>query len=356
MDRTATPLIRRSPERHKKRRTCLKTLVVCGLALAGLVWVFHDVGVRPLVAAMAVANWRDVVLAIMLDVLTYVLQGLRWRLLLAPVGRLSILKAAQGIYAGLFINEVVPLRPGELIRAFLAGTWLSTSFNSILPSIAVERFLDGVWLTVGISVAAMFVPLPRALVGAGDALGIIMLLATVAFLWIVFSQQSTRRPEECKSRSLLVQKILSFISQFSDGIRQIGISNRLYWAIALSCGMLMCQILALWFLMHACRIALPLSVAGVAFLIVRVGTMIPNAPANVGSFQLFTFLALRSFGVEKTVAAGFSIVYFAVLTVPLWTLGLLSVVGSGVRLSKIPRINQLPNSSRMRLEPSTLVK
>jgi uncharacterized protein (TIRG00374 family) len=305
---------------------------------------------------MTIANWRDVVLAIMLDVLTYVLQGLRWRLLLAPVGRLSILKAAQGIYAALFINEVVPLRPGELIRAFLAGGWLSTSFNSILPSIAVERLLDGVWVTVGISVAAMFVRLPRSLVVAGDVLGIIMLLATAAFLWIVFSQRSTRQPEEHKSRSLLVHKIRGLISHFSDGIRQIGFSNRLYLAIALSCGMLVCQILALWFLMHACRIALPLSVAGVAFLIVRVGTMIPNAPANVGSFQFFTFLALRSFGVEKTVAAGFSIVYFAALTLPLWTLGLLSLVGSGVHLSRIPRIHQLPNGSRMGLEPSALAK
>jgi hypothetical protein len=81
-------------------------------------------------------------------------------------------------------------------------------------------------------------------------------------------------------------------------VREIGFSNRLYSAIALS-GMLVSQILALWFLMHACRIVLPLSAAEVAFLIVRFGTMIPNAPANVGSLQFLTFLALGSFGVEK---------------------------------------------------------
>jgi glycosyltransferase 2 family protein len=323
-------------------------VVVCVLALAGLVCVFKDIRVRPLLAAMAIANWRYVVLAILLDVLTYVLQGLRWRLLLAPVGQVSILKAAQGIYAGLFINELVPLRPGELVRAFLAGGWLSTSFNSILPSIAVERLLDGVWVTIGVGVAAMFVPLPRSLVGAGEALAIIILLATVAFLWIVFRYQTTRRPEEPEPRSLLVSKIFSFISHFSEGVREIGFSSRLYSAIALSCGMLASQILALWFLMHACRIALPLFAAGAAFLIVRVGTMIPNAPANLGSFQFFTFLALRSFGVEKTVAAGFSIVYFAALTLPLWILGLLSLTGSGVSLSKIPTIHRLRNNRVLR--------
>ena len=360
MDRTAAPLIPGIPERLEEYRIHPKVVAVYVLALAGLVWVFHDIRVHPLLATMAITSWRYVVLAILLDVLTYVLQGLRWSLLLAPVGRLSILKAAQGIYAGLFINELVPLRPGELFRAFLAERWLSTSFNSILPSIAVERLLDGVWVTVGISVAAMFFPLPRALVGAGAALGIIILLATVAFLRIVFRHQSPRQPEEHEPRSLLLSKVLSFISQFSDGVREIGFSNRLYSAIALSCGMLVCQILALWFLMHACRIGLPLFAAGVTFLIVRVGTMIPNAPANVGSFQFFTFLALSSFGAEKTVAAAFSIVYFAALTLPLWTLGLLSLSGSGVSLSRIPMIHQPRNGrvmgNRVRLKPSTSPK
>jgi len=332
---------------QEKRRIRPKTVVVSFLALAGLVWVFKDIRVRPLLAAMAIANWRYLALAILLDVLTYVLQGLRWSLLLAPVGQVSILKAAQGIYAGLFINELVPLRPGELVRAFLAGGWLSTSFNSILPSIAVERLLDGVCVTVGMSVAAMFVPLPRYFVGAGEVLGIIILLATVALLWVVFRQPFMPQPEKHESRSL-ASKVLSFISHFSEGVRKIGFTSRLYSAIALSCGMLASQILALWFLMHACRIALPLFAAGVAFLMVRVGTMIPNAPANVGSFQFFTFLALRWFGVEKTVAAGFSIVYFAALTLPLWTLGLLSLIGSGVSLSRISTIYQLRNNRALR--------
>ena len=332
---------------QEKCRIRPRAVVACVLALAGLVWVFKDIRARPLFAAMAIANWRYVALAILLDILTYVLQGLRWSVLLAPVGQLSILKATQGIYAGLFINELVPLRPGELVRAFLVGDWLSTSFGSILPSIAVERLLDGVWVTVGMSVAAMFVPLPRSLVGAGEVLGIIILLATVAFLWVVFRHQFMRHPEEHESRSP-AGKILSFISRFSEGVRKIGFSSRLYSGVALSCGMLASQILVLWFLMHACRIALPLFAAGVAFLIVRVGTMIPNAPANVGSFQFFTFLALRWFGVEKTAAAGFSIVYFAALTLPLWTLGLLSLTGSGVSLSGIPTIHQLRNNRVLR--------
>jgi uncharacterized membrane protein YbhN (UPF0104 family) len=106
--------------------------------------------------------------------------------------------------------------------------------------------------------------------------------------------------------------------------------------------MLGCQILALWFIMLACQIRLPLWTSAVALLILRLGTTMPNAPANVGSFQFFSVLALRLFGVEKTVAVGFSIVYFISLTIPLWILGLLAIAGTGLSLSTM----------RWRLPPS----
>jgi hypothetical protein len=70
-------------------------------------------------------------------------------------------------------------------------------------------------------------------------------------------------------------------------------------------------------------------------LVVRLGTAIPNAPANVGSVQFFTVLALRLFGEDKTIAAGFSMVYFLALTAPLWILGLLDISRTGISLSTI---------------------
>ena len=55
----------------------------------------------------------------------------------------------------------------------------------------------------------------------------------------------------------------------------------------------------------------------------------------MGSSQLFTILALSLFGVEKTVAAGFSIVYFLTLTAPLWVIGLFAISAAGMNLSTL---------------------
>jgi uncharacterized membrane protein YbhN (UPF0104 family) len=62
---------------------------------------------------------------------------------------------------------------------------------------------------------------------------------------------------------------------------------------------LMAQALAMWLVMKS--YGLPLSIwAGTAvLLIVHAGTAIPNAPANVGSYQFFCVLGLRLFGVAK---------------------------------------------------------
>jgi glycosyltransferase 2 family protein len=316
-------------------RSRVKSALVYVFAVACLLWVFHNVHPRQLLASMFIANWGLVALAIVADILTYVLQGLRWKLLLAPVGRLSSLRATQGIYAGLFTNEWVPLRVGELVRAFLVSRWLSSRFTAVLPSMAVERILDAFWVAIGITLAGFFVPLPKDLVEVGYAIGGIVLLAASLFLWMVFrKKKETACTGQDFSRGVL-RWFLRFGFQFARGLRDIGISYRLYLSALLSAGMLASQTLALWFMMLACRIDLPLRAAAIVLLIVRLGTAIPNAPANIGSFQLFTVLALGLFGEDKTVAAGFSMVYFLALTVPLWALGLLAISRTGISLSTL---------------------
>lgn len=309
--------------------------VVYAFAVACLVWVFHNVHPRQVLATMFISNWGFVGFAIIADILTYVLQALRWKLLLAPVGRLSTLRATQGIYAGLFTNELVPLRFGEIVRAYLVSRWLSLPFTAVLPSMVIERFLDALWLVAGIALAAFFVPLPRDLVKVGDVLGGIVLLGAVLFLWIVFRKKREVGGTVHDSTSRVRRWITVFGLQLTSGLCDIGISRRLYEAALLSGSMLVFQALALWFMMLACRIDLSLGAATIVLLVVRLGTAIPNAPANVGSFQFFTVLALRLFGEDKTVAAGFSMVYFLALTVPLWTLGLLAISRTGMSLSTI---------------------
>lgn len=308
------------------------------IALACLVWVFHDVHVGEVLKTMTGINWWWIPLAVAFDVLSYYSQGVRWQYVLHPLGKISSLKTTQAIYAGLFTNEILPLRIGELVRMYLVSRWLSVRFVSIIPSLVVERFFDGIWLALFVGLAALFVPLPRSLLDAEEILGAIVIVATGVIVYLTFrkekaivEQEKTPPPKRLKP----VRLFASFIERLAMGIRDIGLSRYFYLSLATSSLILVFQIIAYWLVMWAYGIHLSLWAGAVVLLIVHFGTAVPNAPSNVGTYQFFTVVGLSLFGVEKTIATGFSVVVFIILTVPLWVIGLFAIGRTGMSLSTV---------------------
>ncbi len=62
----------------------------------------------------------------------------------------------QAIYIGLFANEVLPLRSGEVIRCYLLARWNELHVSVVLSSALIERLLDGAWLALGFWVITYF--------------------------------------------------------------------------------------------------------------------------------------------------------------------------------------------------------
>jgi uncharacterized membrane protein YbhN (UPF0104 family) len=303
------------------------------IAAVCLVWVFHDVQIEPMLHGARELRWTWVAMAIVADVLSYATQGLRWKLLLASVGNVRWLDATQAIYAGLFASEVLPLRPGEVLRAFVISRRLQTDASAVFPSIMVERLFDGVWLAIGVGIAAALMPLPESLLRAGDVLGVLIVLATILFLYEILRVRDGHAAAMAAGTPGQVGRVERFRQRFQD----IGRKRETYLAFALSFVFFAAQILAFWLVMVAYDLDVSVWVGAAALVIVHLGTAIPNAPANVGTYQFFCVVALTLFGVDKTLATGFSVIAFIILTVPLWLLGSLALGRSGATLASIRR-------------------
>lgn len=302
------------------------------LAGAGLIWVLHDFQLGHLRALVANLDWRWIALAIAFDVMSYVCQGARWRLLMKPLGEVSTLRATQAIYAGLFTNEILPMRLGELVRAYLVSRWTAAKFVAVIPSMVVERLFDALWLAVGIGLTAMFVPLPRDLLRAADALGASVVIAAAVLCYFVL-----RPPKAQRFSTGPLRFVSPLLERLSSGLQGMARTREIYLSLAGSLLLMMFQAMAFWLMMLGCGLHLSLWIGVAVFLIVHVGTAIPNAPANVGSYQFFTVVGLMFFGVDKTAATGFSLVIFVLLTLPLLVLGFVAMSASGTSLMKIRR-------------------
>ena len=300
-------------------------------AVAALFWVFHDVELKAMTTLLHGLGTAWLIPAVASDVLSYVCQGERWRLLLRPTGNIPLRKAVQAIYAGLFTNEVAPLRFGEVVRAYLAAKTMHRPVSQVIPSMALERLMDSFWVAAGTGALVMFVPLPPDFAKGAVAFGVSIAVAVVLFVVFVLRPPAfVKRWSECRT-----SKIRSFIGGVLAGICRIKINREFAAPVFFSLGLLLFQAAAFWFVMVACRLPLGYAAAAAVFLIVRLGTALPNAPANVGAFQFFTVVGLQLFGIDKGTAAAFSVVVFLVLTLPLWILGLLAISNTGLSIAEI---------------------
>jgi glycosyltransferase 2 family protein len=305
------------------------------LAIVGLVWVFHDFKPARLAGDIANVHWWWLVPAVACDIFTYFIQGERWARLLRPIGKLSSRATTEAIYAGLFVNEIMPLRLGELLRMYLVAARLRVSVLRVLPSVAFERLLDTLCLAAAIGPVALFVPLSHRIAVVADSLGVVAIAATVlaiAILTISPVWISRQRKNGDQPRPLF-----SFLSKLVVGMQEISRARQLGPAILLSFLFLFFQGLSFWFAMIAFGIKLALLQAIVVALVVRLGTAIPNAPANIGSYQLFCVLGLRLFDVEKAQAASFSVFVFAALTLPMVLIGAWVIFKGGLSLGSLRR-------------------
>jgi len=116
-----------------KRAGWWKEAAAWVVAAACLAWVLRGIDLRRLWVEVLRLRWGWVALAVASQVLSYVAQGWRWQLLLKPVGTISVPRASQAIYAGLFTNEVLPLRVGEMVRAWLVGRWTGVELLRCCP-------------------------------------------------------------------------------------------------------------------------------------------------------------------------------------------------------------------------------
>src|SRR5947209_7839721 len=152
--------------RRSRRKIPSWLMPALGYALSGasLIWVFHGFNLQQTLADFGTLDWRYVSIAVIFDLCVYLSHAWRWNILLRPVAQPSFWRSVQAIYIGLYANEILPLRTGEVIRCYLLAHWNVLPISLALSSAAIERILDGIWLVVAMLITTQFVPLPRYLV------------------------------------------------------------------------------------------------------------------------------------------------------------------------------------------------
>ncbi len=318
----------RSPGARRRVPSWLLPALGYAVSIACLVWVYYGFDWREQLPKLLATDWRLIALAVLTDVCVYVIQGWRWSLVLRPIGRVSVLRSVQAVYIGLFANEVLPLRSGEVIRCYLQARWHRIPFSITISSAVIERFLDGAWLVLGFYMIARYIELPGYLEAGARVLTGILAVIAVFLVLAVMHKKHVKAAVRKRGWAEVLHHIV-------DGAHDMGRSPSFAVAVVVSLLYLALQVVPIWALARGYGLDLPAAAAAVVLVILRLGSIPPQAPSNVGAFQFFTVVGVELFGVARPEATGFATLLFAVVTVPLWLGGFIALLATRMRLTDI---------------------
>jgi hypothetical protein len=172
--------------------------------------------------------------------------------------------------------------------------------------------------------------MPAMLHKGGYILGVLILLAGMILAYAMYA----------KKQSLGLIFGLSWPRWFDtliEDLHLIGHSRYLYFSFLVSGCYLLAQILPIYALVQANRLAVPWTASFMLMVLLRLSSIVPQAPGNLGSFQLVTARTLIIFGLASAHAKRFSIILWAVVTIPLIIIGFVAVAMEGINLTHLRR-------------------
>ena len=241
---------------------------------------------------------------------------------------------------GYFFNSVLPLRVGEIARAYVIARTTTLPMPRALSSVVVERLLDLASVVLLFAWFAQRIPMREAFTRAATA-GSVIVIVGVALGALVVVQGAAvdrlLRPRlERRFGAERTESILGKLTQLREGIATIGSPRRLATSLVLTVLVWVGTILVAYVCLRAFLPGATYDEAGLTLVIATLGGALPSAPGGLGIVQSFATSALVvPFSVPESTALAFVLVWSLSQWLLLIVFGFISVGRLGLSIAEI---------------------
>ncbi len=284
---------------HPATKVVLGLLV--GVGLLFLMTKFVNVPATIIVLKTNLATPRGILLALLSGVAflaAFSIRGVRWKLFLNPVGKISTGKAIQLFLVGIFLNFLLPVRGGEVAKSLMLKRIAGIPVSQSLPTVAMDKALD--------LLPALFIIVLVPLLGVkmSDTLWLVLgmvsglLICLIAFVLLAAWKRALAIALLQKSTTLLPKRIGNKIEGFATGFvdsllagasqPRIFLPAILLTLVAVTCDGLFAM-LAFW------TIGWPISFGTAIFgyTVYNMFYILPTPPGQVGSNEITGLLVFH---------------------------------------------------------------
>jgi len=261
------------------------------------------------------------------------LRAVRWRHLTDPIQPIAHGPLFRATAVGFMANNVIPLRVGEVIRAWYLAREIGANGAALFGTVILERVIDS---AVFLGLLGMIVGVYGLRLGAeGAAYGVpllVLLSAPMAFVMTLrFWPGSAIRLAGGVVRPLsepLAVRVEAAVRSFADGLGAISRGGHLFWIALHSVTIwLVTAMVPFWVAIVALDIDLgslgrTLAASYVLLTAVGIAVAVPSAPGFFGPYHLACRAALTRFGVPEAQALALGTLVHAIFWLSVTALGL----------------------------------
>ena len=321
-----------------------------------LVILLYQINPGELKDSLAGANYAYLAPAVAVYFVAVWFRAVRWRYLLLPLRPFPVRRLYPVVVVGYMANNLLPMRLGELVRAYYLARQENFSTSSALGTVAVERVFDGVTLLAAIGVTVPWLLLLGEFDGAAEiSRGTIVALAAVTvgvfggalalFTLLAVSPRFAAAVEGWLNvlPERLRGPVQRFYRTFVSALGILSSPRKHLEIVLLSLPVWACEWAVYFLVAYSFELDSYFGSTGVLILAValltatsNLATGVPSAVGGIGPFEVVAQQTLVVLGVGATVAVAYSgFVHLVALWLPVNLVGLVILWKQNLSLKQL---------------------
>ncbi len=314
----------------------LLVLAVLAAAILAIWWRGPEWGA--VVDAFDAVSWRWVIVAVLFNLISTLARSLSWRLTInqaLPEPHPSFGQVFSAFGIGLLGNAVLPARAGELARVAVLRRHVphgKGTSATLLGTVFAHRLFDLFPVAILVVWVLTTAKIPHWAVTSLVIFGLIG-IALLAVGLLSARTGEGRIHDGMGSLRGLVLMARQGLAVLRRPLPALG-------AILCQCAGWLMQLFAVWAVMEAFNLDLPLPAAGLVLLLMNVAVIFPLWPGNVGLLQAAVALPLGQYGVAYATGFAYGLVLQAVEMSVGVGVGLVFLAREGLSLASLKTMEE----------------
>jgi uncharacterized protein (TIRG00374 family) len=307
----------------------------------------RDIEFAEFVSTLRQAKPGPMIAAFVLITGLYTIRALRWHTIIRARYRVPYFTAFRIEMIGLFSNNVLPARAGEIVRAFFLRREANVTKSFAFGTILVDRVTD-----LAILLALMLVALSQlpdssimATVNSVEEFAFIALSGLILgmIVLVLFRTRFVALLEKlfgCVLSKENACKLAGKFDDFSRGLEVLRNPIRLAAVLLMALTIWGGMTVGYYLIFLGLGFEVPFSAAITTIALVNLGLLVPSSPGYVGTYEFFVLKSLEIYGVSAGAA-----IAFALISRMFWYLveicvGFVMLLTSHVKIGQLVEVSQ----------------